>query len=56
MKKGKLNTKLIEKLSLNFLKDKGENKCFYCNSNTECKEHVVPASYFGVRKIQGWKR
>lgn len=50
MKKGKLNGKLIEKLSLDFLKDTGENRCFYCNSLTQCREHVIPASYFTIRQ------
>jgi len=46
MKKGKLNNKLIERVSLAFLKDMGDNMCFYCGSLTQCKEHLIPASYF----------
>lgn len=53
MKKGKLNNKLIEKLSTDFLKDNGSNKCFYCNANTECRDHLIPAFYFDIRRKQG---
>jgi hypothetical protein len=50
MKKGKLNNNLISKLAMGFLKDIGTNRCFYCDSLTECREHIIPASYFTVRQ------